>query len=213
MKFLIFILAFPILFLQAQTKMELEGSYQGDNVYLRNPITDIGFCIDSVTLNGERLQVDLNNNAIELKLDESGLALNDQVKLVIYHQSDCLPSTINKNMSDPKTSYMEDQTPENSEDTEPEFPGGQAAMQKFIVKHIEYPQIAIENGVSGRVFVQFVVSKDGSISDVQVVRGISPELDAEAVRVIKLMPKWTPGTQGGNPVNIRFTLPINFRLN
>lgn len=97
-------------------------------------------------------------------------------------------------------------------ETMPEYPGGQAAMLKFIVKNIEYPTIAQENRVAGKVYVRFVVNKDGSISDVKSVRGISPELNQEAIRVIKMMPKWKPGTQRGEPVRVTFTLPINFTL-
>lgn len=97
-------------------------------------------------------------------------------------------------------------------ETMPEFPGGEQAMMKFIIKNIEYPTIAQENGISGKVFIRFVVDKDGSITDVKTVRGISSELDNEAIRVIKMMPKWTPGTQLGKPVRVMFTLPINFTL-
>ncbi|MDF1673998.1 MAG: energy transducer TonB [Vicingaceae bacterium] len=97
-------------------------------------------------------------------------------------------------------------------ETMPDFPGGEQAMMKFIIKNIEYPTIAQENGISGKVFIRFVVDKDGSITDVKTVRGISSELDNEAIRVIKMMPKWTPGTQLGKPVRVMFTLPINFTL-
>jgi len=97
-------------------------------------------------------------------------------------------------------------------ETMPEYPGGQAEMIKFIIKNIEYPTIAQENNISGKVYVRFVVEKDGNISDIKVVRGVSPELDQEAIRVIKMMPKWKPGTQRGEPVRVTFTLPINFTL-
>lgn len=97
-------------------------------------------------------------------------------------------------------------------ETMPEFPGGETAMNKYIVKNIEYPELAIEKGLSGRVYIRFTVTKDGSIENVTVVRGVHELLDKEAIRVIKSMPKWKPGTQAGKPVSVLFTLPISFRL-
>ncbi len=94
----------------------------------------------------------------------------------------------------------------------PSFPGGQAALMQWLNENIKYPVIAAENGIEGRVIVQFVVSKTGSISDVRVVRGVDPSLDKEAVRVVSNMPNWTPGRQNGTTVNVRFTLPVTFRL-
>ncbi len=94
----------------------------------------------------------------------------------------------------------------------PEYPGGQAAMMKFLNDNIRYPVIAQENGIQGRVVCNFVVERDGSITDVQVVRGVDPSLDREAVRVIQQMPNWTPGRQRGQAVRVRFTLPVQFRL-
>jgi protein TonB len=97
-------------------------------------------------------------------------------------------------------------------ENQPEFPGGEAAMMKFLSENIKYPVIAQENGIQGRVICNFVVERDGSITDVQVVRGVDPSLDKEAVRVIQSMPKWKPGMQRGKPVRVRFTLPVVFRL-
>ena len=97
-------------------------------------------------------------------------------------------------------------------ETEPVFPGGPHAMNKYIVEHVVYPEIARESDIQGRVFVTFTVGKDGSISDVVVMRGVHPSLDQEAIRVIKSMPKWKPGTSKGKPVRVRFNLPINFKL-
>ncbi len=94
----------------------------------------------------------------------------------------------------------------------PQFPGGEQALFKFLNENIKYPVIAQENGIQGRVICQFVVNTDGSIVDIQVVRGVDPSLDKEAVRVIQSMPKWIPGKQRGKPVRVRFTLPINFKL-
>ena len=95
----------------------------------------------------------------------------------------------------------------------PEFPGGQQALFKYLSENVKYPVIAQENGIQGRVICQFVVNRDGSIVDVEVVRsGGDPSLDKEAVRVIKSMPKWKPGQQRGKPVRVKYTVPVNFKL-
>lgn len=95
---------------------------------------------------------------------------------------------------------------------QPMFPGGQTALLKYLSEHTKYPVVAQENGVQGRVTVQFVVEKDGSISDVHVLRGVDPSLDKEAVRVVKSMPRWTPGKQNGINVRVNYRVPVLFRL-
>lgn len=97
-------------------------------------------------------------------------------------------------------------------ETMPEYPGGYRAMLQFLGNNLKYPKEAEVNGIEGRVVCQFVVEADGSVNEVRVARGIDPMLDNEAVRVIKLMPKWTPGMQDGKAVRVRYTLPISFRL-
>ncbi len=94
----------------------------------------------------------------------------------------------------------------------PKFPGGDAELLKFIAKSIKYPVIAQENGIQGRVICSFVVNRDGSVVDAEVLRGVDPSLDKEALRVISTMPKWTPGKQRGKPVRVKYTVPITFRL-
>ena len=94
----------------------------------------------------------------------------------------------------------------------PSFPGGPAALMKFLHDNIKYPVVAQENGVQGRVVVAFVVERDGSITDVHIARGVDPSLDKEAVRVLKSMPKWTPGKQNGSAVRVKFNVPVAFRL-
>lgn len=93
---------------------------------------------------------------------------------------------------------------------QPQFPGG--SVNGWLADHIKYPVVAAENGISGRVVVQFVVERDGSVSQVRVVRGVDPSLDKEAQRVISSMPKWIPGKQNGQAVRSRFTVPVTFRL-
>jgi TonB family protein len=94
----------------------------------------------------------------------------------------------------------------------PEFPGGSAALIEYLSKNIRYPKAAMEADVQGRVIVNFVVLKDGSIGETKVVKTVSPELDEEALRCVQSMPKWKPGMQKGQPVNVKYTMPINFRL-
>lgn len=94
----------------------------------------------------------------------------------------------------------------------PSFPGGDAALMKYLGDNVKYPAIAQEHGIQGRVYVSFVVSKDGTIRDVTVGRSVDPALDNEAIRVVKTMPKWTPGKQRGKAVNVKYMLPVNFVL-
>lgn len=97
-------------------------------------------------------------------------------------------------------------------ETQPEFPGGMAELMKYLQKNTRYPKVCKEQGLQGRVIVQFVVNTDSTISDVKVVKPVNPHFDEEALRVVKAMPKWNPGKQRGEPVRVRFTLPVTFRL-
>lgn len=97
---------------------------------------------------------------------------------------------------------------------QPEFPGGNEALTKYLGQNIKYPTVAAQNGIQGRVVCRFTVKRDGSVGDVEVVRkGDHPSLDREAIRVIESMPKWKPGQQRGKAVNCKFTLPVVFKLN
>ncbi len=127
--------------------------------------------------------------------DEEGGALIEDIKQVVTQE-------------EPKEEEVFDMVEQN-----PEYPGGQAEMMKFIQDNLNYPVIAMENGVQGRVYCQFVVGADGKIREVKVVRGVDPYLDKEAVRVIEMMPDWIPGRQNGRAVSVRYTLPILFKLN
>ena len=98
-------------------------------------------------------------------------------------------------------------------ETLPVFPGGFQALIQFLSNNVKYPPIAQENGIQGRTIVQFVVNKDGSICDIVVVRSAGdPSLDREAIRVVKSMPRWKPGTHRGKPIRVKYTLPVNFKL-
>ena len=98
-------------------------------------------------------------------------------------------------------------------DQMPEYPGGMKECMKFMAEQIKYPAEAVQKKVQGRVIVQFVVRKDGTLGNITVLRSVDPLLDAEAIRVIGQMPKWKPGMAGGEAVNVKFTLPVSFRLN
>lgn len=94
----------------------------------------------------------------------------------------------------------------------PEYPGGMPAMIEFLQTNIKYPEDALKQKVEGRVMVQFVVETDGSISDVHVAKQVFPSLDAEAIRVVQVMPKWVPGRENGKVVRVKYNLPIVFRM-
>ena len=94
----------------------------------------------------------------------------------------------------------------------PSFPGGPSALMQFLSSNIKYPVVAEENGVQGRVVCTFVVEKDGSITDVRVIKSVDPSLDKEAMRVVKSMPRWIPGKQNGSAVRVKYTVPVTFRL-
>jgi periplasmic protein TonB len=95
----------------------------------------------------------------------------------------------------------------------PEFPGGDAGLMKYIQKNVKYPPIAKEYNITGKVYVSFIVDKSGSVTDVKIAKGVDKSLDAEAVRVVKSLPKYKPGKQRGKAVRVMFTIPINFTLN
>ncbi len=97
-------------------------------------------------------------------------------------------------------------------EVDPEFPGGIEALYKYMVDNVKYPEKAKADKIEGRVFVAFVIEKDGSVTNAKVVRGVSDEIDAEALRVVSAMPKWKPGTKQGNPVRVQYNLPIVFKL-
>lgn len=97
-------------------------------------------------------------------------------------------------------------------ETMPQFPGGQGVMMKYLAANIKYPASAVKAKKQGRVIVSFVIQKDGSVTNARIVRSVDPELDAEALRIVKAMPNWTPGTQDGKPVNVNYTIPVVFSL-
>jgi periplasmic protein TonB len=139
----------------------------------------------------------------------------DDVNEVENDEKETLMSIAPPDVEPPKVTNTPPPPPEKIVDfpeENPSFPGGEEAMMDFIRKNIKYPEIAVQMGDQGRVYVQFVVEIDGAITQVKTVRGVTPELDREAERVVRAMPKWNPGKQRGRAVRVRYTIPIYFRL-
>lgn len=111
------------------------------------------------------------------------------------------------------TVKTEDETVFEYVEVQPEFPGGNQALFQFIAKNIIYPVSAKEEGIQGKVYVQFIIDNDGNVTKPQILRGVNPLLDREALRVISTMPKWKPGYQSGKPVLVKYIIPIIFKLN
>ena len=97
-------------------------------------------------------------------------------------------------------------------DKMPKFKGGETGLAKFLKENVKYPNIARENGVQGRVLVEFIVEKNGSITNVKIIKGVEPNLNNEALRVVNMMPRWKPGKHNGKKVRVRYSMPIHFRL-
>lgn len=95
----------------------------------------------------------------------------------------------------------------------PQFPGSEKALMEFIYQNVRYPERAKENSIQGRVIVKFAVMADGKVSRISVLKGVDPDIDNEAIRVISLLPEWKPGLQGGKPVNVWYNVPVTFTLN
>ena len=131
----------------------------------------------------------------------------------------CLMVSLVMSISVFALSASQKQNPQQSDDkvyerveVMPSYPGGVDGIMSFISKNIRYPQDAKDAGLQGIVICEFVINKDGSFSNMKVKRGVSPSLDQEAMRVIKSFPKWKPGTNGGKPVRVLYTLPVAFRI-
>ena len=156
----------------------------------------------------------------ELHMDEQHLteAANTVPSPPAWREPDSLDVVLGEMevMSMSTSEFMEEgEVPEEAiapVESDPEFPGGIDALYKFIQDNMHYPQLALENGIEGRVYVTFVVEEDGSISNVRVLRDIGGGCGAEAVRVVNMMPSWTPANQRGKTVRCQYNLPVNFTL-
>lgn len=165
----------------------------------------------------QQLMLTLTEDKIQIVGDENDIKKVEEIlsvgsgKLVL--DKDSLGNTYLKRVEveTPKTLDTEEQVFFIVEKM-PEYPGGDLALRKFIANTIKYPEAAIENGVQGKVYVTFVVTKDGDIANAKIARGVDPLLDKEALRVVNMQPKWKPGIQRGTAVNVSYTVPINFAL-
>ncbi|MBA4409623.1 MAG: TonB family protein [Bacteroidota bacterium] len=142
----------------------------------------------------ELTRTDLNISVADIKGtdEENGMDIGDLNNMIVGEDTTSTPYAVVEQM--------------------PEFPGGEAALQRYLRSSVKYPTIAMENGIQGKVYIGFVVERNGTISNVRVARGVDISLDKEAMRVVRLMPKWIPGKQNGEPVRVSFTAPINFVL-
>lgn len=131
--------------------------------------------------------------------------------------SSIITERVNAQTDAGEISVSNDQKPQGEEvftvvEKMPEYPGGEEERVNFLVKNVKYPEEARKNGISGTVYVSFIVEKNGKISDVKALKGVDESLDNEAVRVVNLMPDWKPGMQRGKPVRVQFNMPIQFNL-
>lgn len=142
----------------------------------------------------------------QLQMEGEYISIKPEVKhgnFVWYNEDGSIKS---------KEEYEEGENVFRIIDDMPEFPGGDYAMQKYIAQNVKYPMLAVENGIQGKVYIRFVVDKEGNIDNIEVVKSVHSSIDKEAVRVVKNMPKWKPGNLNGKPVKVYYNLPINFLL-
>lgn len=213
--------------LKREMAMNLE--YLADNSVLREGVDsrDYQYHLLRLTYHETAVQIVNNFNVSQLKqrimmMNKTRSSTLKLAKYLLMLPVFFILIAVNSSYAGEKNQNMQEPPPVKKEVTEdifvvveeqPEFPGGLDAMMKFLADSIVYPAEAKEKGIQGRVICNFVVMNDGSISDVEIVRGVDPVIDAEAVRVLESMPNWKPGKQRGQAVNVRFTLPVVFRLN
>lgn len=179
----------------------------GGNIVI--PISEQGLSFSyNITANGSiYIKVDsinMNEEKITWQTNPDGVILED---MFFQLQSDSLKYNELVNWKQENIYKIFDTV-----DEEPSFPGGKSAMKSFMNNTLKYPRVAEENGIQGTVVVSFVVERDGSITDVKVVRGVDPSLDKEASRVVRAMPRWIPGKQNGSAVRVKYNVPVAFRL-
>lgn len=188
----------------------------GGNIVI--PISKLGLSFSyNITANGSiYIKIDnvkMKEEKITWQTNPDGVILED---LFFQLQSDSLKYDELVNWNPNEESVYNEVNEEVNEidkvDEKPSFPGGESAMKSYLNSILKYPDVAQENGVQGRVIVQGIIEKDGSISDVKISRSVDPSLDREALRVVKAMPKWTPAKLKGKPVRTKCSIPIVFRL-
>ena len=162
---------------------------------------------ESIVENGTKQEQSALQSTKELKAEEqSKKAISDEGQAKTSRQESA------QSTSKSESPKADDKNVYDVVESMPIFPGGQGGLVSWLSQNIKYPAVAVENGIQGRVTVSFVVEKNGSISNVNVVKSVDPSLDNEAVRVVRSMPRWTPGKQNGQPVRVKYTIPVNFKL-
>ena len=184
----------------------------GGNIVI--PISKLGLSFSyNVTANGSiYIKIDnvkMKEEKITWQTNPDGVILED---LFFQLQSDSLKYDELVNWNPNEESVYNEVNEIDKVDEKPSFPGGESAMKSYLNSNVKYPDVAQENGVQGRVIVESIIEKDGSMSDVKVIRSVDPSLDREALRVVKAMPKWTPAKLKGIPVRTKCTTPVVFRL-
>lgn len=184
----------------------------GGNIVI--PISKLGLSFSyNITANGSiYIKIDnvkMKEEKITWQTNPDGVILED---LFFQLQSDSLKYDELVNWNPNEESVYNEVNEIDKVDEKPSFPGGESAMKSYLNSNVKYPDVAQENGVQGRVIVESIIEKDGSMSDVKVIRSVDPSLDREALRVVKAMPKWTPAKLNGIPVRTKCTTPVVFRL-
>ena len=184
----------------------------GGNIVI--PISKLGLSFSyNITANGSiYIKIDnvkMKEEKITWQTNPDGVILED---LFFQLQSDSLKYDELVNWNPNEESVYNEVNEIDKVDEKPSFPGGESAMKSYLNSTLKYPIYAQENGVQGRVIVQFIIEKDGSISDVKISRSVDPSFDREALRVVKAMPKWNPGKVNGIPVRVKNEVPVVFGL-
>ena len=184
----------------------------GGNIVI--PISKLGLSFSyNITANGSiYIKIDnvkMKEEKITWQTNPDGVILED---LFFQLQSDSHKYDELVNWNPNEESVYNEVNEIDKVDEKPSFPGGESAMKSYLNSNVHYPDVAQENGVQGRVIVESIIEKDGSMSDVKVIRSVDPSLDREALRVVKAMPKWTPAKLKGIPVRTKCTTPVVFRL-
>lgn len=184
----------------------------GGNIVI--PISKLGLSFSYNITANESIYIKIDNvkmkeEKITWQTNPDGVILED---LFFQLQSDSLKYDELVNWNPNEESVYNEVNEIDKVDEKPSFPGGESAMKSYLNSNVKYPDVAQENGVQGRVIVESIIEKDGSMSDVKVIRSVDPSLDREALRVVKAMPKWTPAKLKGIPVRTKCTTPVVFRL-
>lgn len=153
---------------------------------------------------------EITSNSAEIQ--EQSLIISEATAVAHDSSAKTDPASLRVSVKPATASAADDDKPLTTAEVLPKFPGGESAMIQWLIQHIVYPEEAFKNNIQGYVIVKFVVKADGSVSDAEVVKKVDPLLDAEALRVVRQMPNFEPGTVDGKPVSVYYNLPVSFKL-